>query len=237
MIGTYDDLALEYYDAECHPTCANFHEASKILIKKWFYQFGIEASTILEVGAGKSVVAELLTEDNKPLLSLILLDSSPKMLEYSEDWIRRGAQRIIAYVDDMRIKPGSVTAVISSLGDAYNTDGFWSQVETVLVPNGIVIFTTPSYDWAASFRNPINPNSMTRAEFELIDGRHICVPSFIYPPKDQIALMRKFGLYIKEKENLPLSSLGNSKISSKLSVLQEHNGTVMTCYIAQKGII
>jgi hypothetical protein len=236
MIGTYDDIATEYYDAERHPTCANFREASKIIIKKWIRQLGAGTGTILEVGAGKSVVAELVTEDNMPLHSLMLLDSSSRMLEYSKAFIECGARRIITSADDMHILPNGATTIVSSLGDAYNTEGFWAQVEKVLVPNGTVIFTTPSYDWAASFRDLTKPDSMTSAEFELTDGRHISIPSYVFLPEVQIALMRTFGLHVEEMENIPLSALGDAKISSKLSVLQRHDGTIVAGYLAHKRI-
>ncbi len=206
MRGSYDDLALEYYDAERHPTCANFREASRLLLRSWLRPFDPGTGTMVEVGAGMSLVAELAVEQNKPLGSLVLLDSSPRMLEYSARWIAMGACRSIASADDMGLQPGSIALIVSSLGDPYNTGRFWSQVESSLTPGGVAIFTTPSHDWVLSFRDPTDPDSISSAEFELRDGRHISVPSFVLPPEDQIALMRGYGLYVTETVNVPLSA-------------------------------
>lgn len=57
--STFDVVAPEYYDPVRHPTCGNFRRASEILLAKWLSKFeGIRE--VCEVGAGKSVVAELL---------------------------------------------------------------------------------------------------------------------------------------------------------------------------------
>ena len=81
-ISTYETLAPEYYDPVRHPTCANFRYASKQIIKPWLEKL-TDYRPICEVGAGKSVAAELLLEAGESTADLFLTDSSQSMLEYS----------------------------------------------------------------------------------------------------------------------------------------------------------
>ena len=74
------------------------------------------------------------------------------MLAYSAAWFRRGARPVIADALRLPIRSACFGLVVASLGDAYNDPQFWSEVSRVLQPGGVVLFTTPSFEWAVSFR-------------------------------------------------------------------------------------
>ena len=234
MIGTYDDLALEYYDVERHPTCANFREASRLLLKTWLLSHDQTGRTIVEVGAGMSLVAEVLAGEGKPLDSLILLDSSPRMLEHSHAWFVRGAHRKIASAEDMQLHGESIDTVVSVLGDPYNTAPFWTQVASILKPGGVVILTTPSFEWASAFRSRETVEKQHTAEFQLKDGRRISVPSIVLREAEQVAVMRQHGLRVIETKDVPLSAIGSALLSQKLRVLESVERPVATGYVARK---
>src|SRR3989442_58588 len=88
--GTYEDLALEYYDPNLHPTSANFREASAEVLRDWLEFVEFNGAWICEVGAGKSLIPEFLN-GRVCLDRLILVDSSPSMLAYSKPWCVAGA--------------------------------------------------------------------------------------------------------------------------------------------------
>src|SRR5258708_2843943 len=91
--NTYELVALEYYDPHKHPTCANFREASAGILRDWLAQlFPNGPGRACEVGAGRSILAELLDRQRVPLDDLLITDSSPSMLSYSSGWRQRGSR-------------------------------------------------------------------------------------------------------------------------------------------------
>src|SRR6266851_1243674 len=72
-IGSYEDVASEYYDVRLHPTCADFRIASRSFLLKLFREQN-PRGRIADVGCGHSLLSEFVTND------LVLVDASPKML-------------------------------------------------------------------------------------------------------------------------------------------------------------
>jgi hypothetical protein len=81
LISTYDDIAAEYYDPARHPTCANFSELSNCFLDQRIRRFATPAINILEIGAGRSTVAPIMSTQGLPLAKLTLLDKSARMLD------------------------------------------------------------------------------------------------------------------------------------------------------------
>ena len=233
-VGTYEDLASEYYDSVRHPTCANFRDASAHFLRDRLVFAYRETRKVCEVGPGKSLVAELLAERGVPVDGLILIDSSPSMLRYSEKWAHTGAQLVIGDAFILPLASESVDLVVASLGDAYNDHHFWRDVERVLRTGGISLFTTPSYDWAAAFRNTDDPFMMTLAEFLLRDGRTLYVPSRIYPRDDQIKLVEDSDLVVIEVNEIPISVLESKHLSPKLTPRRGRDASIVTGYVIRK---
>jgi SAM-dependent methyltransferase len=225
--GSYDDLAHEYYDAERHPTCANFREGSLRLVERWLGKGDATSGTRWDVGAGESVLAEVLAVRGVGLGGTTALDDSPSMLAHSEKWTSRGLGLAIGDAEAIPAENGSAALVVASLGDPYNTDQWWTEVARVLAPGGICIFTTPTHEWAESFRDGAG---MDVAEFELADGRKVLVPSLVHSPEEQMRRIEQAGLRVDVVEHVTRGELRVGRLSPKLLVLPNDDAPVLRGY-------
>src|SRR5260370_39454471 len=98
-LGTYEDVALEYYDAARHPTCANFREATRIGLRRRLRTGRTGNETYFEIGAGKSLLLEELIGQSLPLKNVSLIDSSPTMLKHSVHLQGNGARCLLGAAD------------------------------------------------------------------------------------------------------------------------------------------
>jgi len=185
--GTYEELAREYYDPSRHPTCANFRQASAILFRKWTSRLAEGLYWSCEIGPGKSLLAEFMSRVEFHSSKLLLIDSSPSMLEHSRAFSVPGQTPIIGAATALPLSQESTDFVASFLGDPYNVSEFWREVFRVLKPGGQFVFTTPSYEWASAFREGLSPEMQTRAEFVLADGRRIFVLRLSWQKKDRLS--------------------------------------------------
>lgn len=233
LLNSFDVVAGEYYDPARHPTCSNFRNASDLIIGPWLRQLP-EGASICEVGAGKSLVAELLVNNQRRLDQLLLTDESAAMLRYSQSFEATGAKLTVANAERLPLASGSIDCVVSSLGDPYNTSGFWMETSRVLKPGGKVFFTSPAYDWAASFRNNADTANFAEAEFELVDGRRVSLPSLIYPEGQQQKLIESTGLTVCDIQQVTLRHLQSGKLSPKLRLDRGLEAAVVTGYLVQK---
>ena len=230
---SYEVVAGEYYNLERHPTCANFRSASGILFRRWLSFFSLP-SHICEVGAGKSLLAEILLEQCRSLHSLMLVDESPAMLAHSETYRGAGAVLYIASASALPHPSRTVDWVVSCLGDPYNSESFWREAYRVLKNNGTCFFTTPSYDWAQAFRSAIDPDSMHDAEFELADGSCVSLPSHIYSQEQQIRMIESAGLRVSDVASVSISEISQHLLSPKLIQTRGLTASVATGYVASK---
>jgi SAM-dependent methyltransferase len=225
--GSYHDLADEYYDAERHPTCANFREGSILLVERWLDGQNELSAPRWDVGAGDSVLAEVLAARGIALEGTTALDESPSMLAHSEKWASQGLRLVVGDAEGIPAENGSAAFVLASLGDPYNTDGWWLEVARVLAPEGVCLFTTPTHEWAGGFRNGGAPDV---AEFELADGRKVLVPSVVRPPEEQVRQIERAGLRVEAVEHVTRGELRRSPLSPKLTVLKGDEAPVVRGY-------
>jgi methyltransferase family protein len=231
----YEVLAPEYYDPVRHPTCANFRLASQQLIRPWLEKHS-DGRAICEIGAGMSVVADLLLEMQLPLGNLYLTDSAQSMLKHSEKWAVGGASSIVAEASALPFATSAFGLCVSSLGDPYNVSSFWSELARVISANGYAIFTTPSYEWASRYRsNGSGDANGAVAEFILSDGRTIHVPSLIYSRPDQVAMIARGHLMeVMDFREITFSQLPAASISPKLLVTRELDLPIMAGYLMRR---
>ena len=233
--ASYEQIASEYYDPERHPTCANFREASAVILRGWLQSFPPARGIVCEAGAGKSLLAELLAErDPSALRGLLITDASPSMLRYSGEWESRGARLSLCEASDLPVGDGEVGLLVSSLGDPYNEPAFWDEARRVLSPGGRVFFTTPSHEWATAFRAGAAGAEAMAAAFDLSDGRKLLVPSWIYTDGGQRSLVEGHGLSVEEVVDVRLSELKSGKISPKLVLEVHEDPVVVTGYLVTK---
>jgi ubiquinone/menaquinone biosynthesis C-methylase UbiE len=217
----YAPIAGEYYDSRKHPTCSNFRAASSIYLKEAleYVQLG---SAVLDIGAGCSLAAEILSERNKPLNDLIIIDGAAEMLVHSQAYLERG---VTAVVGDARLLPiasGNVSTIICSLGDPFNVQAFWNEVSRCLIVGGFCIFTSPSYEWANSFRRESTNEQSDSAYFELVNGKSIYVPSFVVTAQRQERMIEKAGLRLVRSATIASSQVPlphSPKISGKEGIV------------------
>jgi SAM-dependent methyltransferase len=231
----YEMLAREYYDPARHPTCANFRESSKLIAEAWRRHIAV-GGPVCEVGCGLSVAAELLTGAGRNLDQLLLVDSSPSMLMYSERWTRSGARLILADAARLPFADSSVRACVASLGDPYNDPDFWNEMARVVEPLGHIIFTAPSFEWASRFREQSRDcEAMDVAEFLLPDGTKLLARSVIRAADDQVALVGRTGrLRVEEVRTVTYSQVPSTRLSSKLLVAEPGDLPVVAGFLIRK---
>ena len=233
VAASYELVAQEYYDSERHPTCSNFREASLILLRKWRVPI-LQSRSICEVGPGRSLVAEFVLSARGNLDRLVLVDESASMLAFSEKWGDAGATLKIGSAFSLPLPSNAFDLVVSCLGDPYNALSFWTEVRRVLIPGGTCLFTTPSFDWAHSFRKGGDVAAMDSADFTLLDGTHVQLPSFILSPTEQARLIQSAGLTLEQESHTFVRDLQGLKISPKLLAGRNQDATVVTGYVATK---
>jgi SAM-dependent methyltransferase len=216
FLRSYDPIAPEYYDSALHPTCANFGELSKGFLAPRIRAFRRRTNNVLEIGAGRSVVAPVLARQQTSLRGVILLDSSPAMLEHSREWEALGAQLLVEDARNTELPAGAFELIVSSLGDPYNEPAFWREVRRLLAPGGLCFFTTPTPEWAARFR-AANEGDYGKAEFVINGGTHLEVPSIIPPSIVQDEMLTASQLQSVETADLFAHMLTGPQ-SSKLSL-------------------
>ncbi|PTS75002.1 hypothetical protein DBR17_16310 [Sphingomonas sp. HMWF008] len=192
-IAHYADIADEYYDEERHPTCASLRELSRAFLLQQVAAFSGKEQNLIEVGVGKSLLAPAWLARGGRAKDLVLVDSSPDMLAYSDKWRSAGARLELSDACSLPIQDGSVDILFASLGDPYNLPSFWREVARVLRSGGRALFTTPAHEWATRFRTPDRRDA---AEFVRRDGAILLMPSSIPSDEEQIAMFAKAGLIL-----------------------------------------
>ncbi len=231
-MGTYADLADEYYDASRHPTSSNFRTASTLVIESWLDVALPRRGRVVDVGAGDSLVAELLHRRRRSLRRLTLIDVSPEMLRHSQRWLSLGAKPIIADARALPFEDSSIALLVASLGDPFNERAFWERVQRVLRADGVVIYTTPSFEWAAMFRAE-HHEPIDAAEFLTRERKRLLVPSYVLPEQEQVRLFAAVGLETQLVQHVLLSALQGASLSPKLSGLGQR--PVLTGYLLKLG--
>jgi SAM-dependent methyltransferase len=232
-LGTYEELAPEYYDTTRHPTCANFREATRIALRPLLKTAQLGSKSLCEVGAGKSILVEELIYQGLPTENVTLIDSSVSMLRHSMLFRGNQVHSSVGDATQLDMKSNSVDFMVSCLGDPYNLPLFWEEVHRVLRPGGSIFYSTPSFEWAHAFRIKQNHASCA-AMFELRDGRQIFLPSFVYPVKEQIKLIEQNRLRVAHIQGIPISELRNQTLSPKLLLERGPDASIVTIYIATK---
>lgn len=231
--ASYEDLAAEYYDPVRHPTCANFRQASRLLLEKWLPKYLPGGSAVCEVGPGRSLVAELADQTGKAFCTMTLLDSSSAMLAYSKEFEKNGTELLVGKASSMPAESNSLNGVIACLGDPYNDSEFWQEVFRTLIPGGVCLYTTPSFEWASGFRKSGDPSDRMHAEFLLRDGRRVLVPSMIYSDQDQAEMIQAAGLNVVVIEHVRVNQL-SGPLSPKLLMNGERHGIAVAGFVAGK---
>jgi ubiquinone/menaquinone biosynthesis C-methylase UbiE len=228
--GTYADLEAEYYDPFLHPTCANFREASRIFFAECLSKCHGCLGFVCELGAGKSIMAELTLPSVRHMKGLWLLDSSLGMLKYSLMWFGSCVHPIVASAERLPFKKSQIDLVASSLGDPYNTSSSWLEAYRVSKPEAYLIFTCPAYEWCRSFRSN-RARQPSVAEFETRNGYILELPSFIYSIEEQTRMLEDAGFRAIYRRCVTIGELTQTALSPKLVLDRGSGGPVVDGYL------
>lgn len=219
----YSAVAAEYYDASKHSTCFSLRAASGIVLQPWIVD-GCPTK-ILEVGAGRSIVAEIAQKSALDV-AVTITDASAEMLEHSRSFASVQVCLAQADADSLPYETSSFDMLVASLGDPYNALSFWTEAHRVVRRGGLVLYTTPSFEWVSCYRlfakKPIDS-----AEFEISDGSVLHLPSRVLPIAAQIDEMESVGFSGITLRHVALSDL-SSPIATKLQVLRSSMSSVLT---------
>jgi ubiquinone/menaquinone biosynthesis C-methylase UbiE len=233
-LGSYTDLAAEYYDSMRHPTCANFREASTIFLAEELSARSWHEGFVAEIGAGRSLVAELVPPAALAQRQLALIDISCEMLAHSMNWLRAGAFGIIADAHQLPVGDGSFDLVIAILGDPFNDQEFWYEVARVLRPKGLCLFTLPAFSWAQAFRASVSRSDL--AEFVTANGETLGLPSLIPPPDRQREMIETAGLVVLRERTINLREIVLTPWSPKLLPRRGTDAAILEAFVIASGL-
>lgn len=228
-LASYAEIADEYYDIRLHPTCASLRALSTAYLSSHLTKLTGTENVLLEVGAGKSLLAPAWQAAGNDLHRLILLDASAEMLAHSSCWEAAGARLITGSANATGLPSDSVDVLVSSLGDPYNETGFWREVRRILRPGGRAMFTAPAHEWALRFRST---EQRDVAEFARRDGAVLLMPSPVVTESTQVGLFMAAGLELIDATSLALGDL-TSTPAPKLTCMEDDE-PVLRGYVVQR---
>lgn len=219
--GTYDAVADEYYDSRAHPTCNNLNRLSHIWLSHTIPR-AVDPAASLEVGAGNSILADVMHSRGQRLDGLMLQDASAAMLKHSHRWSEYGARAVVADACAMERREASVDLLVASLADPYNTTAFFAEASRVLRPGGQILLTLPSFEWAVRFRDAASGKAAVSARFVLYSGRALDLPSFVRPLDAQVEMIERAGLMLTKFDSFGVDALPEGDfVSPKTDVFGE----------------
>lgn len=233
-MDSYSLVASEYYDNILHPTCANFGFTSLSLLNT-ILSDGRNYGSICEVGSGLSSVLSL--RDKIIYTNAFITDVSQEMLFHSKERFSvNDAYYVISDATRMSFGSESFDTLVSSLGDPYNSVQFWDEAQRILRKDGTVLFTTPSWQWASSFRLASREEQTGSAFFMTRDGQKIYLRSDIRTEPEQSDLIQEAGFDLIGIQSYTFKELKLEKscISAKLESYLSDNTPVVTMYHARK---
>jgi SAM-dependent methyltransferase len=229
-LGSYADLAAEYYDSKRHPTCANFREGSTVFLAEELSALSWCEGLVAEIGAGRSLLAELVPPTALGERQLALIDVSCEMLAHSMNWLSAGALGIIADAHQLPVGDNCFELVVVMLGDPFNDQEFWYEIARVLHhPGGLCLFSVPAFSWAQAFRASLGRSDL--AEFVTADGDMLALPSLIPPPDRQREMIESAGLVVLRQRTITLREIVLTPWSPKLLPHRGSDAPVLEAFV------
>lgn len=233
--ASYSEVAGEYYDPVLHPTCANFRTASKLLLTELGVLRDVSCKSILELGAGRSLVAEMLIEKEKSLDRLVITDKHEEMLLHSRIFESAGAKLKIFDACSANLSLGKFDLIVAVLADPYNTKALWRNLSRLCSRRGLIALTFPSYYWMKSYRVLREHVESQYSVFQTGEGRSLNLPSFILPTEQVIECGRSAELILIEHRTFRLARLTAERISPKLLSPGDAELPIVEAYLFQNN--
>jgi hypothetical protein len=194
-------------------------------------------SLACEVGAGRSILCEILAGRGRDIGGVVLVDSSMTMLEHSSRWIESGAVMICGDARQLPIPTAALAVLVVSLGDPFNDESFWREASRVLSAGAEAWVTLPAWEWAHPFRQIEDLADRDSAVFRLASGELVRVPSFVLSDRAQREIFKANGLAVLSVHDVRLSDLGEADISPKLlTATAQPDPAIVTGYALVKEV-
>ena len=208
-IAPYDMVADEYYES-IHKTSRNFDQTTVSALAHVRSLVPAEG-LILEVGAGRGRSCEFLGIDGR---RVVQLDSSPRMLALATR--EESLLRIVHSADKLPFMDGEFACVTSFLCDPFLGLNFLAEARRVLRSGGLLVATTPAYEWGAPLRASLGLD-LYSTRF-VTKGGKVIVPSVLVPITRLREMLLAVGFLEKD---IGLSShklpLGEAPVSDDIS--------------------
>jgi SAM-dependent methyltransferase len=228
----YDLIASEYYLAE-HQTSRNFDQTTAVALALVRARVPAEG-LVLDVGAGRGRCCEFLRVDPS---RVIQLDNSDRMLEVHPR--EACALRVLQRAESLPFLGAEFACVTAFLCDPFLGLEFLAESYRVLRRGGILIATTPAYEWGAPLRKALGISTNT-TRFITKEGI-IVVPSVIVPQLQLTDMLRRVGFdQTKLKISRHRLPQGAEPISQDISApasavgCNVHELDILYCIIAEK---
>lgn len=233
--ASYSEVADEYYDPAVHPTCANFRSASKALLADLGIFEGISARSVLELGAGRSLVAEMMIERGVPLDRLVITDKYEEMLSHSKRFEMAGARLQVLDASNVYGGVEKFDLIVAVLADPYNTPALWKNLLRLSSKRGLIALTFPSYDWMKSYRLLKEHVESKYSVFQTREGSLLNLPSFIWPTEKVIKYGRSVDLILLKHLTFRVAHLSAGNISPKLLSSGDDQLPIVEGYLFQNN--
>jgi SAM-dependent methyltransferase len=208
-VGSYEDVAPEYYNARLHPTCADFRAASRLFLEKLFREQN-PRGWVADIGCGRSLVSEFVSDH------LVLVDASPRMLAQNVGV----AEKRLVDLEKSSFAQSEFDWIFAVLADPFNSKAAWANISSALNHGGRCVFIVPSYQWVSKFRSRVEEEKAGFARFVREDNAPIFLPSTVYPPQQQAALIESVGMRVTSFQQVfarELQQISSPKISRILA--------------------
>ena len=181
----YDPIADEYYDPS-HKTSRNFDATSLIALRSIVPL--VPAGRILEVGAGRGRCGEFLGIDTAR--RVVQLDNSARMLAVAPR--EEALLQVVHSAESLPFPDGHFSCVAAFLCDPFLGLNFLGESHRVLSPGGVLVATTPAYEWGAPLRENLQLE-VNQTRFVTRDGNRVVVPSVLVSREQLTRMLRKVG--------------------------------------------
>jgi SAM-dependent methyltransferase len=182
--GAYERIAGEYYD-DFHRTSRNFDSATAAGLRELAIE--IPDGLVLEAGSGRGRCQEYL---RLPPARVVQLDNSPAML--SLDGREPALLRVLHDAVELPFPDDEFGCVLAFLCDAFLGLNFLAEAQRVLQPGGLLLGTTPSFEWGVSLREHLKIDRMT-TRFRLRAGGELVMPSSLFDAAQLASMLEVTG--------------------------------------------
>jgi hypothetical protein len=124
--------------------------------------------------------------------------------------------------------------IFAVLADPFNSTAAWTNISSALRDGGRCVFILPSDLWASKFRSRVPEEQAGFARFVRADNSSIFLPSAVYPPEQQAALIASADMKLLVFEQVFVRELAQVT-SPKISKFLAPEEAILDVYCAENA--